>query len=129
MKPTTLKLTSRLSTDVSGPWGQEVQTIQNDYTSGGLSSSYSREKSHEERLPKTIITSGGVRLQTTRDTLHVFLTEASKFDTLALSHALGCFMFVSKIIRLKVFLRTLRMPAARYGKFIFNILFIYCSKK
>ena len=112
---------------------QKVKTIQNDYTSGGsgsgLSSSYSREKSHEERFPKTIVTSGGVRLQPTRDTLHVFLTEASKFDTLALSHALGCFMFISKIIWLKVFLRTLRMPAARYDKFMFKILFINCSKK
>ncbi|PWA42340.1 ENTH/VHS-like protein [Artemisia annua] len=84
--------TSRLSTDVSGPWGQEVKTTQNDYTSGGSasgsSSSYSREKSREERLLETIVTSGGVRLQPTRDALNVFLTEASKSDALALSHAL-----------------------------------------
>ncbi|PWA79253.1 ENTH/VHS, VHS subgroup [Artemisia annua] len=109
--------TQAQTTNVLGPWGQEVKTIQNDYTSGGSGlgsiSSYSREKSREERLQKTIVTSGGVRLQPTRDTLHVFLTEASKLDALALSHALGCFMFVSKIIQLKVFLRTLRMLAAR----------------
>ena len=86
--------TSRLSTDVSGPWGQEAKTTQNDYTSGGSgsgsgsSSIYSREKSREERLLETIVTSGGVRLQPTRDALHVFLTEASKLDALALSHAL-----------------------------------------
>ncbi|GJZ43302.1 hypothetical protein Tco_0590557 [Tanacetum coccineum] len=62
--------TSRLSADVSGPWGQKVKTTQEDYTSGGASlgwsSSYSREKSHEERLLETIITSGGVRLQPTK---------------------------------------------------------------
>ncbi|GJT93139.1 VHS domain-containing protein [Tanacetum coccineum] len=84
--------TSRLSADVSGPWGQEVKATQADYTSGGAgsgsSSSYSREKSREERLLETIVTSGGVRLQPTRDALHVFLTEASKLDALALSHAL-----------------------------------------
>nr|XP_043609977.1 protein MODIFIED TRANSPORT TO THE VACUOLE 1 [Erigeron canadensis] len=82
----------RLSADVSGPWGQESKTGQTDNTSGGAgagsSSSYSREKSREERLLETIVTSGGMRLQPTRDALQVFLTEASKLDALALSHAL-----------------------------------------
>ncbi|KAK9058338.1 hypothetical protein SSX86_023179 [Deinandra increscens subsp. villosa] len=81
---------ARLSTEVSGPWGQEVKTSQTDNSSGGsgLGSRYSGVKSREERLLETIVTSGGIRLQPTRDALQVFLTEASKLDALALSHAL-----------------------------------------
>ncbi|KAK1413532.1 hypothetical protein QVD17_35307 [Tagetes erecta] len=81
---------ARLSTEVSGPWGQEVKTSQTDNSSGssGSGSRYSSVKSREERLLETIVTSGGIRLQPTRDALQVFLTEASKLDALALSQAL-----------------------------------------
>lgn len=78
----------RLPTDASGPWGQEVKSSQTNNTGSGSGSSYSREKSREERLVETIVTSGGIRLQPTRDALQVFLTEASKLDALALSHVL-----------------------------------------
>ncbi|KAI7752141.1 hypothetical protein M8C21_012469 [Ambrosia artemisiifolia] len=79
---------ARLSTDVSGPWGQEVKTNQTDISSGDSGSRYSGVKSREQRLLETIVTSGGIRLQPTRDALQVFLTEASKVDALALSQAL-----------------------------------------
>ncbi|KAI3683263.1 hypothetical protein L1987_83766 [Smallanthus sonchifolius] len=81
---------ARLSTEVSGPWGQEVKTSQTDNSSGGSGSGsrYSGVKSQEERLLETIVTTGGIRLQPTRDALQVFLTEALKLDALALSHAL-----------------------------------------
>lgn len=80
--------TERLSTDVSGPWGHEVKTSQTDVTTGSSGSGYSREKSREERLLETIVTSSGIRLQPTRDAIQAFLIEASKLDALALSHAL-----------------------------------------
>ncbi|KAI3826761.1 hypothetical protein L1987_00814 [Smallanthus sonchifolius] len=83
---------ARLSTEASGPWGQEVKTSQTDNSSGGSGSGsgscYSGVKSREERLLETIVTTGGIRLQPTRDALQVFLTEALKLDALAISHAL-----------------------------------------
>ncbi|KAG7631457.1 ENTH domain [Arabidopsis suecica] len=45
-------------------------------------------KTREEKLLETIVTSGGVRLQPTRDALHVFILEAAKMDAVALSIAL-----------------------------------------
>ncbi|KAI4331431.1 hypothetical protein MLD38_029621 [Melastoma candidum] len=45
-------------------------------------------KTREDKLVETIVTSGGVRLQPTRDAIQVFLSEASKLDGLALSRAL-----------------------------------------
>ncbi|KAI3518463.1 hypothetical protein L1887_07240 [Cichorium endivia] len=81
-------VSSRSTTNASGPWGQDLKTSQVDTENGSASSSYSNEKSREERLLDTIVTSGGVRLQPTRDALHVFLTEALKLNALALSHAL-----------------------------------------
>ncbi|CAI9777534.1 unnamed protein product [Fraxinus pennsylvanica] len=56
-------------------------------TNGDSRSSYG-EKTREEKLLETIVTSGGVRLQPTRDALQVFLVEASKLDALLLGHAL-----------------------------------------
>ncbi|KAD5802455.1 hypothetical protein E3N88_13815 [Mikania micrantha] len=81
---------TQLPTEVSGPWGQDVKTSQTDNSSGGSGpgSRYSGMKSREERLLETIATSGGIRLQPTRDAIQVFLTEASKLDALGLSHAL-----------------------------------------
>lgn len=80
--------TNRASTNASIPWGQDLKTSQTDTDNGSASSSYSHEKSREERLLETIVTSGGVRLQPTRDAIQVFLVEATKLDALALSHAL-----------------------------------------
>ncbi|KAI7985177.1 Protein MODIFIED TRANSPORT TO THE VACUOLE 1 [Camellia lanceoleosa] len=80
---------SRFSKNVnSGPWGQDLRINQTETTNGDASSSYAENKTREERLLETIVTSGGVRLQPTRDALQVFLLEASKLDALALSHAL-----------------------------------------
>ncbi|KAL1199457.1 Protein MODIFIED TRANSPORT TO THE VACUOLE 1 [Cardamine amara subsp. amara] len=45
-------------------------------------------KTREEKLLETIVTSGGVRLQPTRDALHVFILEAAKMDAVSLSIAL-----------------------------------------
>ncbi|EEF46416.1 conserved hypothetical protein [Ricinus communis] len=70
---------------VSGPWGQDTML---ETKSGDSSSSYREGKTREERLLETIVTSGGVRLQPTRDAIQVFLAEAAKLDELALSHAL-----------------------------------------
>ncbi|XP_035834813.1 protein MODIFIED TRANSPORT TO THE VACUOLE 1-like [Helianthus annuus] len=50
--------------------------------------SYSLEKSRENWLLETTVTSGGVRLQPTRDAIQVFLSEATKLNALALSRAL-----------------------------------------
>ncbi|KAK2977900.1 hypothetical protein RJ640_022691 [Escallonia rubra] len=80
---------SRFSKNVAGnTWAQDSKTVQTETTSGNSSSSYSDGKTREGRLLETIVTSGGVRLQPTRDALQVFLEEASKLDALALSHAL-----------------------------------------
>lgn len=54
----------------------------------GDSSSNHTEKTREERLLDTIVTSGGVRLQPTRDAIQAFLVEAAKLDAMALSWAL-----------------------------------------
>ncbi|KAL4561827.1 hypothetical protein LXL04_034007 [Taraxacum kok-saghyz] len=77
-----------VSTNASGSWGQDLKTSHTDTENGNASSSYSNEKSREERLLETIVTSGGVCLQPTRDAIQVFLMEASKLNALALSHAL-----------------------------------------
>lgn len=79
---------SRTSTNASGTWGQDLKTSQVDAENGSASSSYTNEKSREERLLETIVTSGGVRLQPTRDAIQVFLTEAAKLNALTLSHAI-----------------------------------------
>lgn len=76
---------SRFSKNASGgPWGNN----QTEETNGDSSSGYAESKTREERLLETIVTSGGVRLQPTREALQVFLTEATKLDALALCHAL-----------------------------------------
>ncbi|XP_074379734.1 protein MODIFIED TRANSPORT TO THE VACUOLE 1-like [Apium graveolens] len=79
---------SRISSNVSdGAWTQDLKTT--TYTSNvGSSSSYSDNKTREDRLLDTIVTTGGVRLQPTRDALHLFIVEASKLDVLALCYAL-----------------------------------------
>lgn len=72
----------------SGPWGQDSRVINTETKNGDSSSSYTEGKTREERLLETIVTSGGVRLQPTRDAIQVFLVEAAKLDALVLSHAL-----------------------------------------
>ncbi|KAL6972774.1 ribonuclease Z [Sarracenia purpurea var. burkii] len=74
--------------DNATSWGQDLRINQTETASGDASSSHVGNKSREERLLETIVKSGGVRLQPTRDSLLVFLVEASKLDALALSHAL-----------------------------------------
>ncbi|GLT66291.1 hypothetical protein SLA2020_386620 [Shorea laevis] len=72
----------------SGTWGQDSKVLNTQTSNGESASSYSETKTCEERLLETIVTSGGVRLQPTRDSIQAFLMEAAKLDTLALSHAL-----------------------------------------
>ncbi|GMP34934.1 hypothetical protein CsSME_00007594 [Camellia sinensis var. sinensis] len=84
-----MQSTSRFSNNVNARrWGQDLSINQTETTNGDDSSSYAENKTREERLLETIVTSGGVRLQPTRDALQVFLVEASKLNELALSHAL-----------------------------------------
>ncbi|KAK8519732.1 hypothetical protein V6N11_064883 [Hibiscus sabdariffa] len=71
----------------SGPWGQDSGVLKTEITKGESNSNKST-KTREERLLETIVTSGGVRLQPTRDAIQAFLVEAAKLDALALSHAL-----------------------------------------
>ncbi|GAB4850233.1 hypothetical protein Ancab_029529 [Ancistrocladus abbreviatus] len=72
----------------AGPWGQDSRITTVALTNGDANSGYSESKTFEERLLETIVTSGGVRLQPTRDALQTFLVEASKVDALALGLAL-----------------------------------------
>ncbi|CAI9763394.1 unnamed protein product [Fraxinus pennsylvanica] len=71
----------------SGNWGSDISASLAETTNGDSRLSYG-EKTREEKLLETIVTSGGVRLQPTRDALQVFLVEALKLDALSLGHAL-----------------------------------------
>uniref|UniRef100_A0A1J3JIB5 VHS domain-containing protein n=1 Tax=Noccaea caerulescens TaxID=107243 RepID=A0A1J3JIB5_NOCCA len=66
-----------------GSWGHASGEASESSASVRLES-----KTREEKLLETVVTSGGVRLQPTRDALHVFILEAAKMDTVALSIAL-----------------------------------------
>ncbi|KAJ8641058.1 hypothetical protein MRB53_017752 [Persea americana] len=80
---------SETSTNVgAGPWNQDLRLSTVETTNGDAGTSHTGVKGREEKLLETIATSGGVRLQPTREALQVFLMEASKLDALALSHAL-----------------------------------------
>ncbi|KAI3885651.1 hypothetical protein MKW92_001906 [Papaver armeniacum] len=82
-------LSPAISTNsAAGTWGQETRVNMSETTNGVSGSGYSGSKTREERLLETIVTSGGVRLQPTRDALQVFLAEALKLDAVALCHAL-----------------------------------------
>ncbi|KAJ1388759.1 VHS domain [Sesbania bispinosa] len=72
----------------SGPWNQDSRSTKMEISNGESSANNSESKTREDRLLETIVTSGGVRLQPTRDAIQAFLTEAAKLDALALSHAL-----------------------------------------
>ncbi|KQK03436.1 VHS domain-containing protein At3g16270 [Brachypodium distachyon] len=80
------RATSGASKNVSsGSWGP---TPSSSASTDDTGSSQPGIKTREERLLETIVTASGVRLQPTRDALQIFLTEASKLDAVALSHAL-----------------------------------------
>ncbi|RYQ87412.1 hypothetical protein Ahy_B09g094927 isoform C [Arachis hypogaea] len=72
----------------SGPWSQDSRVTKTETSNGDSGASYSEGKTREDRLLETIVTSGGIRLQPTRDAIQVFLTEAAKLDAVALCHAL-----------------------------------------
>ncbi|KAG7997752.1 hypothetical protein I3843_01G225700 [Carya illinoinensis] len=72
----------------SGRWTHDARATKMETTNGDSSSSYKESNTREERLLETIVTSGGVRLQPTRDAIQIFLVEAAKLDALALTHAL-----------------------------------------
>lgn len=91
-----------------GPWSQDSRLNNPEFNTEDSGSSHTGSKTHEERLLETIVTSGGVRLQPTRDAIQVFLGEAAKLDALALSRALesklqspmwqaSCFMFMRRL--------------------------------
>ncbi|KAF2546635.1 hypothetical protein F2Q70_00023321 [Brassica cretica] len=67
-----------------GSWGH----VSGEAASESSGSVRLESKTREEKLLETVVTSGGVRLQPTRDALHVFILEAAKMDTVALSIAL-----------------------------------------
>ncbi|KAL8473315.1 hypothetical protein ACS0TY_029554 [Phlomoides rotata] len=71
----------------SGNWGQDVNASQAETSNADSDSAYG-QKTREEKLLETIVTSGGVRLQPTRDALHVFLLEASKLNAASLGYAI-----------------------------------------
>lgn len=73
----------------SGSWNPDSRnSLMSASVNDENSSSHTVVKSLEERLLETIVTSGGVRLQPTRDALQAFLAEASRLDPLAMSHAI-----------------------------------------
>lgn len=71
-----------------GSWGQDSRVNVPEMSNVESSSGQPVNKSREERLLETIVTSGGVRLQPSRDALQVFLVEAAKLDSVSLSRAL-----------------------------------------
>lgn len=72
----------------TGPWGHDSRVMNAETKKEDSSSRYTESKTREEKLLETIVTSGGVRLQPTRDAIQAFLEEAAKLNVLALSHAL-----------------------------------------
>lgn len=72
----------------TGPWGHDSRVMNTETKKEDSSSRYTESKTREEKLLETIVTSGGVRLQPTRDAIQAFLEEAAKLNVLALSHAL-----------------------------------------
>lgn len=73
----------------SGSWNQDTKNSMISTSANEVNnSSHVVVRSREERLLETVVTSGGVRLQPTRDALQAFLSEASKLDPLAMSRAI-----------------------------------------
>ncbi|KAH7657830.1 ENTH/VHS domain-containing protein [Dioscorea alata] len=73
----------------SGTWSQDSRAnMASSVAYEDSGSSQKGVKSREDRLLETIVSSGGVRLQPTRDALQAFLVEAAKLDAVAMSHAI-----------------------------------------
>ncbi|KAI0523050.1 hypothetical protein KFK09_005440 [Dendrobium nobile] len=78
-----------LRSAASGSWNPDSRNnLMSTSVNDENSSSHMVVKSREERLLETIVSSGGVRLQPTRDALQAFLAEASKLDPLAMSRSI-----------------------------------------
>ncbi|XP_020226252.1 protein MODIFIED TRANSPORT TO THE VACUOLE 1 [Cajanus cajan] len=71
-----------------GPWNQDTGPTRIEISNGKTDASYVESKTREDRLMETVASSGGVRLQPTREAIQVFLTEAAKLDAMALCHAI-----------------------------------------
>ncbi|KAH9714214.1 protein MODIFIED TRANSPORT TO THE VACUOLE 1 [Citrus sinensis] len=56
-----------------GSWNQDSRVVKEDRLNGDSSASYTGSKTREEKLLETIVTSGGVRLQPTRDAIQVLM--------------------------------------------------------
>lgn len=70
------------------PWSQDASVTRIEMSNGKTGASYAESKPQEDRLLETVASSGGVRLQPTRDAIQVFLREAAKLDAMALCHAI-----------------------------------------
>ncbi|KAG2371113.1 VHS domain-containing protein [Vigna angularis] len=82
-------ITSALSKNqTGGPWNQDAGVTRMEMSNGKTGAGYAESKTQEERLLETVASSGGVRLQPSRDAIQVFLREASKLDAMSLCHAL-----------------------------------------
>jgi len=82
-------ITSALSKNQSGgPWNQDASITRMEMSNGKTDAGYAESKTQEDSLLETVASSGGVRLQPTRDAIQVFLREAAKLDAMALCHAL-----------------------------------------
>ncbi|CAL9170707.1 unnamed protein product [Musa hybrid cultivar] len=80
---------SEISKRNSGTWSPGSRVSETtSVASEDTSSSNAEVKTREGRLLETIVTSGGVRLQPTRDALQAFLAEAARLDGVAISCAL-----------------------------------------
>ncbi|XP_072978436.1 protein MODIFIED TRANSPORT TO THE VACUOLE 1 [Typha angustifolia] len=83
-------ISSRLSASgTTSTWSSDARiNIIGSAEVDDIGPSHAEVKTREERLLETIVTSGGVRLQPSRDAIQVFLHETLKLDALAMSHAL-----------------------------------------
>lgn len=71
-----------------GSWHQNQRAEKMEVIKAESTPNLTGSKTCEERLLEMIVSSGGVRLQPTRDVIQAFLTEAAKMDVVALCHAL-----------------------------------------
>ncbi|KAG4978931.1 hypothetical protein GLYMA_13G355800v4 [Glycine max] len=71
-----------------GPLNRDTSVTRIEMSIAKSDASYAESKTQEDRLLETVASSGGVRLQPTRDAIQVFLREAAKLDAMALCHAI-----------------------------------------
>ncbi|KAK7271932.1 hypothetical protein RJT34_28210 [Clitoria ternatea] len=81
---------SKNQAGTGGSWNQDSGVAKVEVLNGDTGAGYEESKAltREDRLLETVVTSGGVRLQPTRDAIQVFLAEAAKLDAVALCHAI-----------------------------------------